>query len=182
MKNIYILVTVFLFVALNAFATEQATDKLTFNGSEYWADGFSLKQNMFSAYKSYRKEAYNRGEKFLFNTGNYDGWSAELEITNQKLYITKLTAGTFRDRKKHPALIPSNQEAFGTEIPPKGLFAEWFSGKISAVFGKVDENGLPNHTINFTFKNGLHTKTEIHNVKLVNGKWISKLVIEQINN
>ncbi len=179
MKNILILIASLL-ITSNALATEQAGDKLIFNDNEYWVDGFLLQQKMFLHFTTYKTNAKAQGLKKLINTANWDGWSAELKIVNNKLYISSLSAGRFRNKVKNLDFEPSNDEAFGTYILKEGLYTEWFSDKLYAAFGEKDENGVPKHSIHFTIEKGRHVKTEIFSFKFVDGKWTSSLVSEQI--
>lgn len=142
-----IMISIVLFLHQYVYATVQVADKLLYDGKEYDVHGFKLTDEMNARRMTFLKETGN-AEHSCSTSANWDGIEVNLSIKDNKLYITKIDLDNWELLGK-----PSCQEVFGTSIPKKGLFANWFSGELRPTFYPWDANE-PSSTF-FYFKNGV---------------------------
>lgn len=144
MKRIlYISVSIFLLLNTCAFATMQRPDYLINDGETYKTWGFTLSPQMIENKERFVKKPEN-ADKVVYASNDWAGIVTSLLVKDSKLYVLKIDLTCWAGSE-----IPSNEDVFGIDIPERGLFADWYSGKI---YTSWDKEGF------FYFENGILKK------------------------
>ncbi|MFC5049140.1 hypothetical protein ACFPK9_00710 [Rubritalea spongiae] len=122
-----------------SYGSKQIADPLKINGKTIYVLDFKLNDELKS-----QVDHYTQGGG---STANKDGFYAEFEVVDKKLYITKLEVLDTRTRDLKLISIPLGEKS--------RLFASWFSGVLNRRYGRGQNLYMPPLVDIYTFKDGV---------------------------